>query len=158
MKLYLIFLLNFIYAVTFAQSDFNKNRKCIQTIDRLDLLPEGLTLVPLSNGGIIVIEPGPENSFFVTNNKPAAANSRGLFPSHNITTKGSCSMLSRTSNEGAVSASSALADLYKKNDLAKVNEVLSACEDAPAFKEKMLETKGYYQNSHTNGPAPGSQH
>lgn len=153
MKPYIFLLLNFICTVTLAQSDFSKNRKCIQTIDRLDLLPEGLTLVPLSNGGIIVIEPGPENSFFVTNNKPAAANSHGLFPSHKITTKGACSMISRTSNDGAVSASSALTGLYQKKDLAKANEVLAACQDAPAFKDKILEIKGYHQNPSTSDTA-----
>ncbi len=129
-----------------VEPDWIANKNCIQTIDKLDILPSGYNIVALKSGGIILISSGPDGSIFVTNGKNEAL-SNGHYPRHTLNLSGSCNS-SRVNQNGKEYLESGLSELLSSktsSNMKKVDEIIGACKDAPAFSETVSKTRNYYK-------------
>lgn len=159
--MYYILFLFFSFSYLNAQAadvEWNANKKCIQIIDKLELLPSGYDLVALKSGGIVQVSSGPDGSIFVTNGKQEAL-SNGFYPSHVLNLNGSCNS-SRVNQNGKEYLSTSLAELLANqtsSNMKKANEIIEACKDAPAFSGAVATTRSFYKkeskaSSTTNRP------
>ena len=127
------------------------NIKCIKTIVKLDILPEGYGLVATRKGGIVLVTSSMDGAIHVTNGQKEAAKEVGTtvkdqsYPQSTLKLDGSCSgNVSFTNLNGTSYLMTSLAtflDSKNQAENAKAAELIENCKDAPAFSETVSKVR-----------------
>ena len=129
----------FISSLTGAD-ERSSNRQCIMAIEKYNILPEGRELVALKGGGILLVSPGTDDSIFVTNGR-IDPSINDMYRSYSITKTGNCNM-SRSSENGTGYLRMGLSEFMKNptnESISKAKDLISACQNAPAFLNTIKE-------------------